>query len=640
VIYDPDYASLLVMGGDDGAGGSDTSELFAVATCPTITAEAQPETLSVGRSAAFEAYADGDAPIQYQWRHNGAPLSDGPTGTGSTLSGSATTLLTLTTIGAADAGTYDVVATNGCGLAISSPARLVVTAAPLLPGMSDWTVTADAFSSHVTSFNAISGGIVGGGADFVRTSYPASGQYFFKTLRWDGVPGDASSSLPIGNGVGSDVYAASGPLSVGYWQYLISEAHGALGIQKGGVVWATVNGTTLMQQLAYNTPMGTDGTQIVGTNGISAWVSTAPGPAGPWSSSPLGPGFASACANGRQYGESSGHAAEWSENLTDLNPPGAAASELFGAWGEDQSGDFTVGARHAGLWHGSPNGVTDLSPAGSDSSVSNCSFGAYQAGRAYFGGASHAMIWGSNASLTVDLGAVAGAAYTSTWANAMEVDAVGDLAVVGAGIRSSDGATVGLLWTTSPYAEIVRQPASTTVDAGVDAAFNVFARGNGGLSYQWRHNGASLTDDGRITGTQTAQLHITGAQLTDAGLYDVQVSNALRSVDSSPETLTVLTPVGVPPRVPAVTQFAGVWPMPVHQVASLRFDLAHASHVSLVLYDVSGRLIRTLLDENRAAGHYEIPLDAREVAAHAGGVYLARFEADGVKTTRRVVLAP
>jgi len=639
VAYDPDNSSIYAMGGSDGHGGSYTSEVLAISICPTFTAVAQSETLCVGRAAAFTAQAVGDTTTMfYQWRRNGVPLADGPTASGSVIAGSGSTLLTLTSIGAADAGTYDVIATNACGSLTSPTAALVVTPAPLLPGAANWIALSGAFGARTTSFNAISGGVIGGGADYQRTGNPGNGLFLFRALRWDGFSGDTTTGLPIGTGIGSDIVGAGGALSVGYYQYLQAAGHGALAIMKQAAVWASVNGKITLTPLGATTVMGTDGHQIVGTNGNSAFVWNAPGPGGPWAASVLGQGFASACVNGSQYGQSYGHATRWSGAPTDLNPAGASASELFGAWGEDQSGDFTTDVRHAGLWHGQANSVTDLSPAGSDSSTASSMSGAYQAGRAYYAGASHAIIWGSRSSLDVDLGAVAGANFTSTWANAMEVDAVGNLEVVGGGVRASDGATVGIVWATAPYAEIFRQPVSASVLFGGSAVFNVVARGNGGLTYQWHENGIALTDNSRITGSKTARLSITNAQPADAGLYDVMVSNALRTVDSAPETLTVTGVAGVTPGAPAVTRFAGAWPEPAHGHATFAFDLAHDSYVRLRLYDVSGRLVRTLADEPRAAGHHEIPWDATG-ATNAAGLYFARFEADGVKETRRVVLA-
>jgi hypothetical protein len=638
VVLDPDLSRIYAMGGDDGSGGSYTSESLPISVCPIFYTVALSETLGVGRTVAFAAEAAADTTtIYYQWRHNGATLVDGTTAAGSVVSGSATKVLTLTSISPADAGMYDVIATNPCGSVTSPPASLVVTPAPMLPDAGNWTALSASFGQRNTGFNVISSGAIFGGDEYKRTSNPAAGSYLFKGLSWDGFAGDTATGFPIGTGIGSDVFGAAGPLSVGYYQYIVSVAHGGLAIQKQGAVWATVNGKTTLIGLGAPIAMATDGHQIVGTNGVSAFVWNSPSPTGPWSSIVLGAGFASAVANGKQYGSSYGHAAIWSSYLaTDLNPPNASTSELLGVWGEDQSGDFTTDVRHAGLWHGQP-AVTDLSPAGSDSSSSTAMSGAYAAGNAYFGGVSHAVIWGGNAAQEVDLGAVAGASFTSTWVKAMEVDPVGNIEVVGGGVRASDGLTVGVIWTTAPYAEIFRQPVSTSVVPGGSAAFAVVARGNGIVIYQWRHNGTPLADGARITGSQTARLSITNALPEDEGLYDVAVSNALRGTDSAAETLTVIGVTGLTAGIPARTHFAGAWPEPVHGRAVFSFDLAHSAKVRLRLYDVSGRLVRTMVDDGRRAGRYEIPWNPSGGAGTAG-LYFARFEADGVKETQRVVV--
>jgi hypothetical protein len=219
----------------------------------------------------------------------------------------------------------------------------------------------------------------------------------------------------------------------------------------------------------------------------------------------------------------------------------------------------------------------------------------------------------------------------------MEVDADGNLAVVGSGLRNLDGVTVGLFWQTAPYAAIVQQPVPDTVSLGQQAAFNVVARGNGGLSYQWRRNGAALTDDARITGSHSAQLRIAPAQLADRGLYDVQVSNPLRTVFSQAESLTVLGVVGVG-ATPAITRLAGISPLPVSRIATIRFQLARRSQASLRVYDLSGRLVRSLANEVMPAGEHHLDWDTRGFMGGASGVYFLRFEADEVSETRKVLV--
>lgn len=57
--------------------------------------------------------------LAYQWRKDGVALSDGPTGSGSTLSGSTEARLVLSQLGSADLGQYDCQVTNSCGTTTS-----------------------------------------------------------------------------------------------------------------------------------------------------------------------------------------------------------------------------------------------------------------------------------------------------------------------------------------------------------------------------------------------------------------------------------------------------------------------------------------------------------------------------------------
>ncbi|MBX3387819.1 MAG: hypothetical protein KF691_00040 [Phycisphaeraceae bacterium] len=100
----------------------------ASGTSPAITQ--QPESTSANPDAVFTLLAaPGDA--AYQWRRDGNPLSDGPTPSGSTISGSKTKTLTIHNAHPADAGSYDALVSNSCGSALSDPATLSVCAGDL-----------------------------------------------------------------------------------------------------------------------------------------------------------------------------------------------------------------------------------------------------------------------------------------------------------------------------------------------------------------------------------------------------------------------------------------------------------------------------------------------------------------------------
>lgn len=64
-------------------------------------------------NAVFASQNAGNPATSYQWQFNGGPaLTDGPTGNGSTISGSTTGTLTITGATAADVGTYTVTGSN------------------------------------------------------------------------------------------------------------------------------------------------------------------------------------------------------------------------------------------------------------------------------------------------------------------------------------------------------------------------------------------------------------------------------------------------------------------------------------------------------------------------------------------------
>lgn len=97
--------------------------------------EQQPvaATACEGASATFAAAASGAAPLAYQWRKDSTPIS-----------GANEASLTLVGVTAADAGSYDVVATNSCGSSTSESAALVVQPGAVVDAGADRSGCGDA----------------------------------------------------------------------------------------------------------------------------------------------------------------------------------------------------------------------------------------------------------------------------------------------------------------------------------------------------------------------------------------------------------------------------------------------------------------------------------------------------------------
>lgn len=81
---------------------------------------------------------------------------------------------------------------------------------------------------------------------------------------------------------------------------------------------------------------------------------------------------------------------------------------------------------------------------------------------------------------------------------------------------------------------IVQRPPSQGVFPGFDVTFNVVAQGTDPLSYQWQFNGTN------ISGATAPNLVLHNAQVPNAGLYQVVVSNQLGAVSSAEATLTII----------------------------------------------------------------------------------------------------
>lgn len=92
--------------------------------------------------------------------------------------------------------------------------------------------------------------------------------------------------------------------------------------------------------------------------------------------------------------------------------------------------------------------------------------------------------------------------------------------------------------------------------------------------------------------------------------------------------------------VPAITRLSGVQPNPFNPATTVCFELAHAGRALVGVYDLSGRLVRTLADELRPAGPQSVVWDGVDAQGQpaASGVYLVRLAADGVEQTVKASL--
>ena len=100
-------------------------------TNKNFTVQPADQTATCGDVVTFSPAVTGTESLTYQWQKNGINLNDG-----GYISGSTSNRLTISTVEAADAGTYALVASNSFGVATSSNVVLTVN-----PDVSNPTVT-------------------------------------------------------------------------------------------------------------------------------------------------------------------------------------------------------------------------------------------------------------------------------------------------------------------------------------------------------------------------------------------------------------------------------------------------------------------------------------------------------------------
>jgi flagellar hook assembly protein FlgD len=82
------------------------------------------------------------------------------------------------------------------------------------------------------------------------------------------------------------------------------------------------------------------------------------------------------------------------------------------------------------------------------------------------------------------------------------------------------------------------------------------------------------------------------------------------------------------------------YPNPFNPETRITFECPVASHVGLYIFDMAGRLVRTLADNSLQPGRHTILWDGRDDRGRnvASGIYLCSMTADGFKENKKMTL--
>jgi flagellar hook assembly protein FlgD len=91
---------------------------------------------------------------------------------------------------------------------------------------------------------------------------------------------------------------------------------------------------------------------------------------------------------------------------------------------------------------------------------------------------------------------------------------------------------------------------------------------------------------------------------------------------------------------PELARLHGTYPNPFNPKTAVSFSMESTQRVNISVYDMSGRRIAVLMDEEMPAGDHEVAWNGTDFAGNqmSSGVYLVRLHVGEHKETQSVVL--
>ena len=103
------------------------------------------------------------------------------------------------------------------------------------------------------------------------------------------------------------------------------------------------------------------------------------------------------------------------------------------------------------------------------------------------------------------------------------------------------------------------------------------------------------------------------------------------------QTVDIITSIEAIPNdlLPKEFRLEQNYPNPFNPTTTIQFALPKRSAVTLKLFDILGREVATLVDEELQAGEYKVIFEAEALPS---GVYFYRIQTEGLVKTRKLTL--
>ncbi|MCK4353176.1 T9SS type A sorting domain-containing protein [candidate division WOR-3 bacterium] len=128
---------------------------------------------------------------------------------------------------------------------------------------------------------------------------------------------------------------------------------------------------------------------------------------------------------------------------------------------------------------------------------------------------------------------------------------------------------------------------------------------------------------------------ITVTTILPAGIFDLDMTN-----DVLADTFISVGVEETTPELPTHFSLAQNQPNPFSKTTVVSFQCPAVSDISLRIYDVTGKLVKTLVDEKRKPGSYKVNWNGTNNSGEmvANGVYFYKLQADNFTRTRKLIL--
>lgn len=158
-------------------------------------------------------------------------------------------------------------------------------------------------------------------------------------------------------------------------------------------------------------------------------------------------------------------------------------------------------------------------------------------------------------------------------------------------------------------------------------ALNGIAVGGSGYTYMTTDGGVTWNAPPRITFNQLNAVHF-----NDDGNYAWTVGN-LGLLLQYDNPLVNVTQSGT--TIPEKFILEQNYPNPFNPSTVIQYQIPSAGFVSLIVYDMMGREVANLVNENQAAGSYSVSFNASKLSS---GVYYYKIETGGFSDTKKMML--